>query len=224
MQKAYQHELRCGLLLSWGRIFCSIWAESGLLRDGRGKCCSESLFRCCSCPGSYLAQIRIAREEFLFSVACNSSLSFPISKFVGVQSMCFGVAPALLFQWIRESWKRCFPMPGNSSCCIRTTFLLLLSFSSLFVFLLLYVWIFSPLSCVARRCSGIADHTSSLQKYSSHRTCKAVSGRSSGFFLFTKHHCSLCARGEICLGLSALKKPLEGWKWESGQAESFLIV
>lgn len=133
-------------------------------------------------PGSYLAQIRIAREEFLFSVACNSSLSFPISKFVGVQSMCFGVATALLFQWIRESWKRCFPMPGNSSCCIRTTFLLLLSFSSLFVFLLLYVWIFSPLSYVARRCSGIADHTSSLQKYSSHRTCKAVSGRSSGFF------------------------------------------
>lgn len=42
--------------------------------------------------------------------------------------------------------------------------------------------------------------------------------------LFTKHHFSLCTRGEICLGLSALKKPLEGWKEESGQAESFLIV
>jgi len=41
-------------------------------------------------------------------------------------------------------------------------------------------------------------------------------------FLFTKHHCSLCTRGKICLGLSALKKPLEHWKWESGQAESFL--
>lgn len=38
------------------------------------------------------------------------------------------------------------------------------------------------------------------------------------------HHCSLSSRGEICLGLPALKKPLEGWKQESGQAESFLIM
>lgn len=39
----------------------------------------------------------------------------------------------------------------------------------------------------------------------------------------TKHYCSHC-RGEICLGLSTLKKPLEGWKQQSGQAELFLLL
>lgn len=192
MQKAYQDELHCWELLLWEETFSSVWAESGLLKDGRGKYCSEKLFHCCSCLGSYLAQIKIARELFLLPLTSCSLQQLPkIPKLVTLSeySVCFSVAPALLFQWNRECRKICFPMPGNFSCCFRTIFLLLLSSSSVvsllgFFFFLLCIWIFSPFPLVARRCSDIADHTSSLQKDPSQTTCRAVSGRSLGFVVY----------------------------------------
>lgn len=127
MQKAYQDELSCWQLLLWEGTFSSIWAESRLLRDGRGTYCSEELFHCCSCLGSYLAQIKIARELFLLPLTSCSLQQLPeIPKLVSLSeySVCFSVAPALLFQWNRQYRKmffQCQEIPAASSekfsCC-----------------------------------------------------------------------------------------------------------
>lgn len=51
-------------------------------------------------------------------------------------------------------------------------------------YLLLNIGIFNTFSLVARRCSGIADNTISLQKDPSQTICRAVSGRSLGFVVY----------------------------------------
>lgn len=186
MQKANQHEMSCGQLLPWGRTFYSIWAESGLLGDGRGKCCSELLFHCYSCPGSYLAQTKIARELFLLSVSLQQLSKLPKLVSLSEYRVCALVLPLpCSFSEIGKAEKDvflCQEIPAAAleqlSCCSWALWV------SFVCFLLLYVWIFSPLPCVARRCSDIANHTNSLQKDPSRRTCKAVSGSSLGFFVY----------------------------------------
>lgn len=123
-------------------------------QDGRGKCCSESLFHCCCCPGSVLAQAKIGRDLFLLPAACNSPLIFSNWFCQSTEDMLWCFTLPSPFSEIGKA-ERCFPMPGNCSPWIQ---------SRCDFVLLLYVGISSPLPCVARRCSSIANHTSSVQK------------------------------------------------------------
>lgn len=135
--------------------------------------------------------------------------------------MCASVLPLPYSFSETGNAEKCLPMPGNSSCCFITIFLLLLSSSSVVSLFSIYYCAFELLALSPLLLEGV------LIPVLFRKTClKQPAGQYQGGLwglLCTKHHCSHC-RGEICLGLSTLKKPLEGWKQQSGQAESFLLL
>lgn len=141
-------------------------------QDGRGKCCSESLFHCCCCPGSFLAQAKIGRDLFLLPAACNSPLIFSNWFCRSTEDMLWCFTLPYPFSEIGKA-ERCFPMPGNCSPWIqsRCDFVLSLyvEFVALYPVLLEGVLALPIVPVLFRRI-----HL---------RTCRMASGRSVGFVL-----------------------------------------
>lgn len=116
-------------------------------------------------------------------------------------------------------------MPGNSSCCFRTIFLLLLSSSSVVSLFGFYYSLYEFLAFYPLLLEGVLALLIIPVLFRKIHLKQPAGQYQGGLWglLCTKHYCSHC-RGEICLGLSILKKPLQGWKQQSGQAESFLFL